>query len=119
MIKESIIVIANRHADQITREINVFLSQLEDNLADMVFGFRFHNLACPCEGMIKYWGESLAKLGFEGQLNRIKKIGKAARMFQDIFDEGRQNDRKDELVSAIRLFSEALKENLPVLFFIV
>ena len=122
MKKDSLITIANRYAHTIKEEIRVLRRDFESERQRLSaapaampnFGFRFHNLACPCEGLQNYWGEGLDKLGFGEQLKKISKIGKVSRTYQKFQEEG------DPLgLDSVEDFLIHLEKLIPILFFVV
>ena len=117
MIKEPLPIIANRYADTIKSEIAVFNKQLPD-LVKTGFGFRFHNFACPCEMLVKYWGGGLKEIGFPHLVSQIEFMGRWARGLQEKVDSGTFWEDTDNSRSVLE-FQDYVNKMVPSLFFLV
>jgi len=120
--RESVIIIGNRYANHIKREIELLPERIGADIQSGDFGgFMWHNLASPCEMLVKYFGDELRALGFDNLVLKINNIGRLARDFQVMVDNGDFNNKEytETHINNVLRFNKMLQELVPVMFFIV
>lgn len=116
-MKDSVIKIANRHARNIKEEIRLMPERLAKDIIDKNFGgFMLHNLAVPCELLVKNFGNQLVDLGLGNQLENINEIGLEARAIEKLLGNSKYPD--ENIVIMMLNFSYNLQKQIPTLFFI-
>jgi len=125
---ESIVKIGNRFADNIKREIALLPNSIENIITSIQnkegIGFRLHNLAVPCEMLVKYNKEALLNNGFDAHYTLIQSMGNSARQLQELGEMySHPNSQADEeeingYIKLLNAFQAKCEKLVPTLFFI-
>lgn len=119
MKSESYIVIGNRYLNGIRTEIGLLPGRIEKSGKKMNFGFTFHNLASPCEMLVKYWGNRLREINHGAQVDRVQAIAKEAREIQEKLEKLHNSDDLPMIhIGDIENFSNRLQKLMPILFLV-